>query len=310
MTEPFAYRFRPAAVLEVSGEDAFGFLQGQFSNDIRPKSPGTVTYGLWLSVKGKVEGDAFLIQRDSDRFLLMSPDCPSDAVRSRLESFIIADDVTLEDVTPRWSGIAVWGTDAGKSAEALGVEAPSGRHSAGQQNDGRGLVGFASHRWGAGTIEWLFEEREGDSGAGTDELDSAGFSFLTATGAERERILRGGVSVPSELGSGDLPQEAGVEAVAVSFTKGCFIGQEVMARLKSMGRVRRGLVRVRGEGVPPPVPVPLFSAGRKFGELRSIAPLESGGFVGRAMVTLTNLPWRLSLGSSESDAPVVVRDDP
>lgn len=306
MTGPLAYQFRPAAVLEVSGEDAFGFLQGQFSNDIRPKSPGTVTYGLWLSVKGKVGGDAFLIQRDSGRFLLVSPDCPSGAMRSRLESFIIADDVTLKDVTSHWNVIAVWGPDAGKSAEALGVEVPSGR----QAVAGGGLVGFASHRWGAGTIEWLFEEREGDSGARTDELDSAGFSFLTAAGAERERILCGGVSVPSELGSGDLPQEAGVEAVAVSFTKGCFIGQEVMARLKSMGRVRRGLVRVRGEGVPPPVPVPLFSAGRKFGELRSIAPLEAGGFVGRAMVTLTNLPWRLSLGSSESDAPVVVRDDP
>ena len=122
-----------------------------------------------------------------------------------------------------------------------------------------------------------------------------------------ERITRGGISVPRELGPGDLPQEAGFDEFAVSFTKGCYIGQEVMARLKSMGRVRRGLIRVSGEGAAPDVPAELFAGERRVGELRSSAPLESGGFVGRAMVTLTDLPDDLTVGIGP-DAPKVTRN--
>jgi len=306
MIRPFAHRFRPATVLEVSGEDAFGFLQGQFSNDIRPASAGTVTYGLWLNPKGKVEGDAFLIQRDDKSFLLISPGCPADALGSRLESFIIADDVTLNNVTARWSGIAVWGPDAAaKSAAVLGVPTPDGRHA----HDHDGIVGFASHRWGAGTVEWLFATGDAAVIDARNKFLAAGFSTLTETGADQERILRGGVSVPLELGATDLPQEAGIEGIAVSFTKGCFIGQEVMARLKAMGRVRRGLIRVRGKRTPPPGATELFCGGRLVGELRSMVPLQSGDFIGRAMVTLTDLPSEFSLGSSKPDAPMVVRDD-
>lgn len=293
MSNLFAHEFQPATVLQASGEDVFSFLQGQFSNDLRPAGEGRVTYGLWLSAKGKVVGDAFAIQRAGGRFLLVSPYCPADAMRARLESFVIADDVALEDVTGQWSGIAVWGAGAARSAAILGIEAPAG----GRAHGACGIAGFASHRWGTPAIEWLFDRTGGGAASFKERLVADGFVFLDPSSAERERILHGGVAVPAELGPGDLPQEAGVEGIAVSFTKGCFIGQEVMARLKSMGRVRRGLIRVRGEGAPPAVPTALFAGDRNVGEIRSIAALESGGFVGRAMVSRTDLPEALSIGS-------------
>ncbi|HEY5552585.1 MAG TPA: hypothetical protein VIK52_11900 [Opitutaceae bacterium] len=306
MPAPRSLIFRPSAVFEAAGEDVFPFLQGQLSNDLNPRGPGKLTYGLWLNAKGKVDADSFLIEKAGAGFLIMSPHCMADALRQRLESFIIADDVVLTDVTPRWSGIAVWGEGAAESAAILGAETPAGPKA----HVGDGFVGLASHRWGAGTIEWLFEAGEEAASDARDKFAAAGFSLFADAGAEQERILRGGVAVPAELGPGDLPQEAGIEDIAVSFTKGCYIGQEVMARLKSMGRVRRGLVRVRGEGASPAVPTELFVGKRKVGELRSAAPLESGGFVGRAMVTLTDLPSEFSLGSAGPDAPKVMRDDP
>ena len=100
-----------------------------------------------------------------------------------------------------------------------------------------------------------------------------------------------------------------MESVAVSFNKGCFIGQEVMARLRSMGRVRRGLIRVRGTGKPPSVPTELYSGDRRIGELRTVAPLDEGGFVGHAMVTLTDHPTRLGVGGAGDEAPKVVLDE-
>lgn len=305
MTPPRSVIFRPSAVLDATGEDVFPFLQGQLSNDLKPRSPGKVTYGLWLNAKGKVEGDSFVIERDAGSSLIVSPHCPATDLRGRLESFVVADDVTFTDMTPRWSGIAVWGEGASESAALLGVEVPVGRTA----HLGNGFIGFASHRWGAGTIEWLFEAGGETASEAREKFAAAGFSLLTDSGAEQDRILSGGVAVPAELGPGDLPQEAGIEEIAVSFTKGCFIGQEVMARLKSMGRVRRGLIRIRGDGAPPVVPTELFAGGRKVGELRSAAPLEAGGFVGRAMVTLTDRPAEFTMGSASPDAPRVTRDD-
>lgn len=299
---PFAYHFRPAAVLGVSGSDAFSFLQGQFSNDLRPNSAeGNVTYGLWLSVKGKVEADSFVIQRAKDRFLVVSPGCTADSVRSRLEAFIVADDVVVEDVTMRWSGIAAWGENAQQSAKVMDVGLPAGKCAV----DSNEVIGIESHRWGAGTIEWLIADSKRDLAGVGDKLTAAGFSLLSVADAELERIIRGPACVPAELGATDLPQEAGFESFAVSFNKGCFTGQEVMARLKSMGRVRRGLVRVRGEGACPNVPVSVFAGDRNIGELRSAAPSADGGYIGRAMVSLMNLPERVSVGGAGPGAPVL-----
>jgi folate-binding protein YgfZ len=305
MTAPRALVFRPATVLEASGEDAFTFLQGQLSNDLNPRASGNVTYGLFLGAKGKVDADAFVLERVEGSFLIVSPHCQSTDLRRRLESFVVADDVKFTDATSRWTGIAVWGAGAEASVELLGAQSPEARRAYASEE----ILGFRTHRFGADTIEWLFRSDEEGVSNASEKLVASGFSLFTETGAEQERILRGGVAIPAELGPGDLPQEAGVEGIAISFNKGCFIGQEVMARLKSMGRVRRGLIRVRGEGRRPEIPAPLFVGERKVGELRSAAPRESGGFVGRAMVTLTDLPSEFTLGSAVSDAPTVTRDD-
>lgn len=282
----------------------FPFLQGQMSNDLKPRGAGRATYGLWLNAKGKVDGDSIAVERLDGGFLIVSAHCAAEALMARLESFIIADDVVLTDVTARWAGVAVWGPRAAESAAVFGARVPESREAF----IGDGIVGVATHRWGRGTIEWLFEAGPGAATEAGERLVGAGFELLGEATADRERILQGGIAVPAELGPGDLPQEAGVEEIAVSFTKGCYIGQEVMARLKSMGRVRRGLIRVRGDGAPPALPADLFVGERKVGELRSAAPIDGDGFVGRAMVTLTDLPEEMSIGGPAPEAPRVMRD--
>ena len=99
--------------------------------------------------------------------------------------------------------------------------------------------------------------------------------------------LAGIPSVPGDIGPADLPNEGGLEADAISYSKGCYLGQEVMARIKSLGRVRRTLVRVTGTVAPPAVPAGLWQGERREGELRSAAPTP-GGFDGLALVSVTS----------------------
>ena len=122
---------------------------------------------------------------------------------------------------------------------------------------------------------------------------------------ELARIRAGVPAIPVDLGPTDLPNEGGLEETAISYTKGCYLGQEVMARLKNLGQVRRRLHLVGGEGAPPPLATPLFQGLRKAGEIRSAAS-EDGGFAALAMLSLVGLDLRAGF-SPRPDGPPTIR---
>jgi folate-binding protein YgfZ len=110
---------------------------------------------------------------------------------------------------------------------------------------------------------------------------------LDAEEMERRRIAAAVPAVPADIGPGDLPGEGGLESIAISYTKGCYLGQEVMARLKAMGQVRRRLVRVVGSGVlPETLPAGLFSGDKRVGEVRSAVRAGAEGWSGLAIISL------------------------
>ena len=127
---------------------------------------------------------------------------------------------------------------------------------------------------------------------------------------EWKRIAAGIPAVPADIGPADLPNEGGLETEAISYTKGCYLGQEVMARLKTMGQVRRQLIRVRGTGEPPPRATVLYQGERKAGELRSTAR-EGAEWIGFALVALTQLRRDQGLAVTPGGAPAIsVGDTP
>lgn len=253
------FPWKPAAWLRVTGEDAGTFLQGQFTNDLRNilTDGRSAVYGLWLNQKGRVLADSFIL-RTADAWWVGSYGSAAGVLRERLEAFVIADDVMIEDVTDAWRGAAVFGEIPGEIKE--------------------GFV-FKGRRGGAAHFEWVFP-REIESAV----RESLAGQPLSSAEMEQRRIAAGVPWVPVDLGPGDLPNEGGLETQAISYTKGCYLGQEVMARLKSMGQVRRHLVRVSGVGEVMPLS-PLFQDGKKIGELRSLG-VRPGGFAGLAMLTL------------------------
>jgi folate-binding protein YgfZ len=255
-----------SAVLRITGPDANTYLQGQFTQELRIP-PGRIVYGLWLDQKGKILADSHIAKQADNDYLIASFSCSASALRARLEAYLIADEVSIEDQTTKWSGLLLWG-------EGIETTRPPA-----------GAMILPSRRAGPAAVQWLVPADSRDAVRGTLPADA---TPADVAAAERSRLRCGLPAVPVDLGPRDLPNEGGLDEVAISYTKGCYLGQEVMARLKNLGTVRRRVHLVRGAGTPPPIGTSLFQADRKVGELRSAAA-DGEGFLGMAMLSLVNL---------------------
>jgi folate-binding protein YgfZ len=259
------YPYRPACVLKVSGPDAATFLQGQLTNDLRNITPRESVYGLWLDRKGHVIGDSHVVLDVGGRdFWIESTASAAATIVRHLEDHIIADEVTIEDVTGSWRGVSLIGSGVGAWCTA----------------ESRPGFSFPGRRTSSENWEWIFNDS--DSGVVNGALSAA--RVLSDGEIELMRIVSAIPLVPRDIGPADLPNEGGLDVQAISYSKGCYLGQEVMARLKSRGRVRRVLVRVVGSGAAPEVPAALWRAGRREGELRSAAA-DGPGYSGLALVS-------------------------
>jgi folate-binding protein YgfZ len=271
MPDALTVQTRPAAVLRVSGEDAPTYLQSQCSRDLRGLAPGQVRYGLWLDRKGKVHADSLIFCLEPEVFILLSPYCPAQTLAAKLEDNIIADEVEIEDLTADALTVVEIGLPATDVPDA-------GTFSTKQAGEGSVPVDelcFAGRRSMRPCREtlWLHGLPDGENAPSSEDDVLA-----------RERILAGIPAVPQDIGPGDLPQEGGLEKDAVSFNKGCYLGQEVMARLHAMGRTQRALHRVTLDKLPASLPAEVLDAeGKAVGELRSVAACADG-VIGLAML--------------------------
>jgi folate-binding protein YgfZ len=281
--------------LKVTGEDAASFLQGQFTNELRQPAGGAV-YGLWLNQKGKIVADSHVLKVAEHEFLVTSDTSPVATISPRLESYIIADDVGLADETEATHGLALWGQGCGEGIkQVLGNIPAAGRFfQAGQ------FFVFPG-RWVRGENYEIIGPAE-NIRALLARFVGAGAREAAAGAAEWARISAGIPAIPADLGPGDLPNEGGLDDVAISYTKGCYLGQEVMARLKNMGRVRRQLQVVQGTGVPPQPLDALYQGDRKIGEIRSVA-VGQNEFRAMAMLSLFNLDAAAGLSLAPAAAP-------
>ena len=284
----------PAACLKVTGEDALTFLQGQLTQELRADRMGSAPYALLLSQKGKVVADAFVLRVSPTEVWLVSYRIPAVVIRERLEGFIIADDVVIEDQTEAYALVTLIGDRAGDwlrtqvgvlpEAGAM-VPAPSG-----------GWV-FRGRRGRAENWEWL---------APRVSLPSPPLAVLSTEDLERSRLQAGIPAIPDDLGPADLPNEGGLESVAISYTKGCYLGQEVMARLQAMGQVRRRLTRVTSAGpFPAERPATLYQSGKRVGEVRTWVADGAGGWLGLAMLSLLALDATAPLSLSPADSGTI-----
>ena len=256
-----------SAVLRVRGPDANSYLQGQFTQDLKRAKMGPC-YGLWLDQKGKVLADSHIQQLAENDYLVISLTTPAAPLLARLEAYLIADEVELHDESGEWASVLLWG---GAVPSTLTLPA--------------GAIEFASRRAGVDAREILV------SAGHAAELVAQIREFAaesSVAAAEFARLRAAIPAVPADIGPRDLPAEGALDEAAISYTKGCYLGQEVIARLKNLGQVRRALHVVSGTGTPPAPGTALHQGERKIGETRSVAA-DGGNFLAMAMLSLVNL---------------------
>lgn len=294
------FDYHPGTLLRITGEDAFSFLQGQFTNELR-QQPGSVTYGLWLNQKGKILADSHVLTVGEKEFLITSVASHAAVIRPRLEDYIVADDVVLTDETASAEGLLLGGPGSSAIIQQLLGEMPVPgrlvRHGEILVYGGRRLPGASFELLGPGKA--IGEIRR--------QLLTQGANAVNAAETEFARISAGIPAVPADLGPGDLPNEGGLEESALSYTKGCYLGQEVMARLKNLGQVRRRLHVVRGRGVLPVAQAALFQGEKKVGELRSVAR-RGDEFVAWAMLSLINFDSARGLSLEPAGSADLIAD--
>ena len=221
------FDFSARAKLRVTGTDRLRFLNGQISNDVRKASAANAVYACVLNAKGRINGDVF-VHVEADSFLIDADAELREPLAARLERYVIADDVQITDVSDEYALL-----------HAIGGSVP--KRVAGTS------VMHADRFAMAGADFWLpREHRE----VVLEELRTT-LPLCDAESAETFRVERGVPRWGRELSEEIIPPEATLEVSAIDYAKGCYIGQEVISRMKMSGQTNKrlcGLVTVnRGQ---------------------------------------------------------------
>lgn len=207
----------------LTGPDRVRYLNGQVTQNVARLRPGEAVPALVCNAKGKLEAE-IVVRADEECLWIDAPGPLRESLLARLEKFLIADDCAWDDVTDAY---ALW--------HGLGVADASGSDTAGSDAARRVC------RFGPPGIDlWLPVGTPGPDGPRLGEAE-----------AEALRLDWGVPAWGSELTPDTLPQEARLEETAVDFHKGCYVGQEVVSRLRSVGKVNRLLCRLETVGDSP-----------------------------------------------------------
>jgi folate-binding protein YgfZ len=220
------------AKFRLTGSDNVRYLNGQVTNDVRKARDDSAMQACVTNVKGRIEAEVFIHHSSLGGILWLDAE-PGlrEALGARLERYIVADDVVLKDATEDWSLLHCF-AGSEQEAESWGkIESISGMSFT-----------CSCMRFGVPGFDVWFPL--------ISPLPPAPRPLLSSDEAETLRILRGIPRWPNELNAEAFPQEAVLEASAMDFAKGCYIGQEVLSRIKTTGKMPRRLVRftVQGSG--------------------------------------------------------------
>jgi tRNA-modifying protein YgfZ len=261
--------------LALTGPDAKAFLQGQLTNDIEGLEPGRGCYAAFLTHKGKMLGDLRVLDL-GDELLLSCERVALQPLFNMIRRFKLGSDVELHKRTREMGELSLIGADARRiaGAERLGPE---------EHDNARGEIGghpVVLVATDVGVDVFCDAERaEGVRGA----LVAAGASEASEEDAEVVRVEHGRPRYGVDLDEGVIPQEAGLNDRAVSFTKGCYVGQETVARLHYRGKPNRHLRGLRlSEPVEPGTPLRLGE--KEVGRVTSAVVSPTHGPIALALV--------------------------
>lgn len=225
--------------LLAAGPEAAEYLQGQVTNDVEALAPGEGCYAALLDRKGHMRADLRVLRLADDQVWLDIEEVATATVLRHLEMYKVGRDVEIADVTGERALVSVIGPGA-VELSGVGRLSPEHAHRA-VQIDGRSCRAVATDLG----IDLIAPS--GDAEGLCSALRGAGVVEVSEAAAEILRVESGRPRYGAEMTEATIPAEAGLDERAVSFTKGCFIGQETVARLHYRGRPNRHLRGLRLE---------------------------------------------------------------
>jgi folate-binding protein YgfZ len=267
------------AKIAVTGGDRVRWLNGMATNNVRDLAPGHGVYAFLLNAQGRIQADLYVFQR-GDSLLVDTERGQREKVLQLFDHYIIADDVEIADVSDKLTALGLTGPESRHVLERTGIAVPDLAH-----------LQFADVAWQQKTITLL---RSGEEARESWQIWSAPehagelWSALLKAGARPIgtialnlfRISRGIPQFGEDIRERDLPQETG-QTRALNFTKGCYLGQEIVERIRSRGAVHRQFTAFVVEGLLPE-PGAKIMAGenteeKEVGEITSSAVLPLPG---------------------------------
>jgi tRNA-modifying protein YgfZ len=229
------------SLIMAHGEDTARLLHAMSTNHVEEMQPGDARYAFFLSAQGRIQADAWLLCITPHQFLIDTEASAGEKLFAHLDKYIIADDVELENVTARYHVYAAEGPQALRSSATLQSTASY-----------TGAVAFRAYTEAGPPPEW------------------ATLPVASLAEAERLRIENGHPRYGIEILETHLVQEVKVDA-AVHSSKGCYLGQEIVERVRARGAVHKGLGRVRMQSeMEPAVGAEFLLGGQKAGTLLSV----------------------------------------
>jgi folate-binding protein YgfZ len=281
--------------LAFTGGGAKTFLQGQVTNDVEALTPGTGCYAALLSPKGKMLGDLRILDT-GDELQLDTERSALQAIFNVLHRAQVGYDAELHKRTLQRGLLSLVGPDARRVAGATAL--PQEEHA----NAALELDGVAARAVVTDLGVDLICGAE-DTPALAAALGARGAQAVPEAAAEVLRVERGRPRYGVDLDDTTIPQEAGLNERAISFSKGCYVGQETVARLYYKGKPNRHL---RGLRLSAPVPrgTELTRDGKALGQLGSVVDSPKHGLIGLALVRREGEPGAL-LHAGEATATVI-----
>jgi folate-binding protein YgfZ len=264
-------------VVRVTGPDRVSFLQGMLTQDVEGLPAGSVADAALLTAKGAMVADARVVKRSDDLLLLTEPGF-GPAVRGALEKYLISEDAELADATALFGQLSLVGPEAEAfAARVLGLGPPAGA----------ALRPFDA---AAGTTAWAVPQGQLLPGVDLlvpvealgpvfDRLLDAGATPVGFAALEVLRVERGTPRFGMDMDEKTIPLEANLER-ALHYQKGCYIGQEVIARATFRGHMNRHLVGLRFAGALPSHRTELLVGERRVGWVTSAVESPRLGAIG------------------------------
>ncbi|HYL37844.1 MAG TPA: glycine cleavage T C-terminal barrel domain-containing protein [Bryobacteraceae bacterium] len=231
--------------IKLTGEDRGRLLHAMTTNHIQQLTPGTGCYAFFLNDKGRILADANILCRPDHVLLDIEPEVREKLYR-HLDHYIIADDVTLEDLTEALATIAVEGPESSRVLERAGAPLPVSDYGSVEWGDR--LVARLSTTGSHGYFVFVPVE---EKAALIAALEAAGAVPADSEAFRVVRIEHGKPRYGEDLSERFLAQEAN-QPHALHFSKGCYLGQEIVERVRSRGQIHRVLMPLLLETQTPP----------------------------------------------------------